>query len=169
MSASRLSASRTTPAPPGRVVTRPVDRPAESTTRPPLLVVPPLVRRRRAGVAAAVLFAVLFGALFGLVAFQAKLASDQRQLDALRRATADAEREYKTLRVQLAELEAPQNVVAAARGFGLVPPSDTRHLTPSVADVAAVTAATGETSADATSAARIAEWSATKPLIGSAP
>ncbi|HVL92641.1 MAG TPA: cell division protein FtsL [Acidimicrobiales bacterium] len=84
--------------------------------------------RRLLPVGAAIAVAV---ALFGLVAAHAALAQGQFRLQDLERRAAVEQAEYERLRLEVARLEAPSRVVAAAHErLGMVAPSSVTYLTP---------------------------------------
>ena len=79
--------------------------------------------------AATVLVSVL---LFGVVAFHAVLSQGQLQLDRLQTEAETQQAKYDRLRLQVAELEAPERVVAVAQQrLGMVPPPGVTYLSPS--------------------------------------
>jgi cell division protein FtsL len=105
---------------------RPVSRPA-------LKVVPPntLTRRgrqRRARRFGAALSVILVVAIFGVVAAHVALTQRQFQLEQLEREAAAAEAQYERLRLEVAQLESPDRVVAAAQALGMVPPASVTYL-----------------------------------------
>jgi hypothetical protein len=51
---------------------------------------------------------VVFGIMFGLVAFQAKIAADQLRLDRVETGASDAQATYERLRLAVAQLESPR-------------------------------------------------------------
>jgi cell division protein FtsL len=135
--------------------------PAPSPLRAPrhLEVVPPGARspraqRRRARLLAAAATGLLLTVLFGLVAFHVVLTQGQLQLDQLQSRAADEQARYDRLRLQVAELEAPERVVAEAQQrLGMVPPPGVTYLSPtgvatSTAPPAAGRAGTGRATAD---------------------
>jgi cell division protein FtsL len=85
-------------------------------------------RARLLGVLVAVVVAV---ALFGLVTSHVALAQGQFRLEAMRtKANAEQDR-YERLRLQVAELESPGRIVAAAQErLGMVPPPGITYLSP---------------------------------------
>ena len=88
------------------------------------------VRRRRVLVGAAVL--VVAAGLLGLVISHVALAQGQFRLEALQSQAAAEQARYERLRLQVAELEAPSRVVAAAQErLGMVPPPGVTYLSPS--------------------------------------
>ena len=145
----------------------PQGQPAD--TRPSLRVVDPRRRtpadhRTRARVLGLLVIMVVAVALFGLVASHVALTQGQFRLDDMRdRADAEQAR-YERLRVQVAELESPGRIVAAAQErLGMVPPPGITYLSP-VGPV--VDTATGD---DAAGAAAAADWSTVKRQLASRP
>ena len=110
--------------------------------------------------------------MFGLVAFQAKIAADQLRLDHVNAQMRDAQATYERLRLAVAQLESPQTVIAAAEAKGMVVPDKVTYLTPSLEDVLAVALAEGRSPApvaDPTSGDNASGWAAVKPLVGGTP
>ncbi len=97
---------------------------------PALRVVPPR-RRLRAGPTIGLGVLLAFGIAFALVALQTLLVQGQSRLDQLDARIADATDLQADLRLQVAELESPERVVAAATDLGMVPPPGVTYLTPS--------------------------------------
>ena len=87
--------------------------------------------------------------MFGLVAFQAKIAADQQRLDRVEQEMSDAQATYERLRLAVAQLESPQTVISAAEDKGMVVPDKVTYVTPSMADVLAVALAEGRSPAPA--------------------
>jgi hypothetical protein len=147
------------------------DPAANRAVRPSLRVVP-RGRRRRAGLLAGLVCVCVFGVMFGLVAFQAKIAADQLRLDHVNSQMSTAQANYERLRLGVAQLESPQTVISAAEAKGMVVPNKVTYITPSVADVLAVALAQGRTSApraDATTGDTTSGWAAVKPIVGGTP
>ena len=117
--------------------------PADAEKRRPDLRVVPRARRRRAGLLAGLICVLVFGIMFGLVAFQAKIAADQLRLDRVQRQMSEAQATYERLRLSVAQLESPQTVIAAAENKGMVVPDKVTYVTPSMSDVLAVGAGRG--------------------------
>ena len=61
---------------------------------------------------------------FAAVALNARLAKDQLVLDAQKTRVAAEDRAYQRLRVEVAELESPERIVAMAADLGMQTPSD---------------------------------------------
>jgi cell division protein FtsL len=139
--------------------------------RPALRVVAP-ARRRTWGIVASVACGAVFAVMLGLTTFQARIAADQLQLDRLHGQVTDAQARYEQLRLEVARLESPTRVVAAAKGLGMVQPSQPMYLSPDAADVATATAATGDaTSAptDVEPAAGRSDWENMKSTVDGTP
>jgi hypothetical protein len=139
--------------------------------RPDLRVVP-RARRRRAGLLAGLICLLTFGIMFGLVAFQAKIAADQLRLDRVEQQRSEAQATYERLRLAVAQLESPQTVIAAAEAKGMVVPDKVTYVTPSMADVLAVALAEGRSPAPpagSKSGDTSSGWAAVKPIVGGTP
>lgn len=127
------------------------------------VVVPREQPRRRLTPAAGVLMtAVLFVVLFAVAIAQTVLVQGQIRLDALDKQLAVEQAHYRVLRNQVAEMESPARVVAAARQLGMVAPDDLVYLQPGAVE--------GSREADGPSAddggeAQGTGWSAMKPLL----
>jgi hypothetical protein len=174
---------------------RPSPKPAAPAERPPLLIVAPRFRRRRAGVVAAFVMLSLFGVMIGLVAFQTRLAQGQGKLDRLEREAREEQLRYDKLRGDVAVLESPAHIVSAALAQGMVSPGDIKYVTTPPEAVAAVAAASGQgapppdspnagAGADAGgdagvgtaeqppapgTPATVDQWSTVKPIVSGAP
>ena len=109
-------------------------------------------RRRVRAVAIGSSVLVVIG-LFALAASHAMLASGQARLDDLNSEVDDAQARYQSLRLDIAELEAPDRIVREAQErLGMVPPPDVTYLSPSAAladEVGAAAAAPSPTSGEA--------------------
>jgi cell division protein FtsL len=120
-----------------RVAQLPSGRPARDHDRRDrhLRVVPPNRRARaalrltpRAGVMLTIL---LFVALFGVAVSHALLIEGQAKVDDLGQRVAAEQARYEELRREVAELEAPQRILAEATGkLGMVPAGDPVWLSP---------------------------------------
>jgi cell division protein FtsL len=146
--------------------------PAGAEKRRPDLRVVPRFRRRRAGVVALLVCVVVFGVMLGLVAFQAKIAADQQRLDHIDQETSNAQTEYERLRVIIAQLEAPQAVISAAKEKGMVLPDSVTYVTPLMNDVLGVALAEGRAPASTSDPAAddsTSAWQAVKPYVGASP
>ena len=115
---------------------------------------------------------VMAASLFALAAFHAMLASGQADLDRVEQRVSDAQARYESLRLQVAELEAPSRIVREAQErLGMVPPPGVTYLTPSEASTEAVgqaAAADSSTLAGDESGDRAA-WASVKPYLTGRP
>jgi cell division protein FtsL len=75
-----------------------------------------------------VLCSILLVAVFGVVAAHVLLTQRQFRLDALERKAATEEATYERLRLEVAQLEAPERIVAAAQQLGMVPPANVTYV-----------------------------------------
>jgi cell division protein FtsL len=117
---------------------------ASAPKRPSLRVLPrPSRRRRRVGVLAVVATTLVFGFMIGLATFQAQLASNQLQLDAVEQQLHAAELTYERHRAEVTRLESPQRIVAEATKLGMTSSGKPRYLTPSAATLTEVLVAAG--------------------------
>lgn len=117
--------------------------------RPPLRVLRPQETRTEADqrrlVRQIALVATVVAALcvFGVVVFHVVLTQNQFRLDGLRDQAADREAGYDRLRLQVAELESPERIIAEAQQrLGMITPPDVIYLTPSI-DQPSVTGGSG--------------------------
>src|SRR3954469_9658960 len=83
--------------------------------RPALRIVP-ATRRRTWGIVVSLACGAVFAVMLGLTTFQARIAADQLQLDHLHGQVTDAQARYEQLRLEVARLESPTRLVAAAKG-----------------------------------------------------
>jgi cell division protein FtsL len=116
--------------------------------------------------------------VFALVAVHVLLAQNQFQLDRLNARSAVEGAQYDRLRLQVAQLESPERVVAAAEGrLGLVSPPKVTYLTPDAptgtpagnAPAAPVRSATSPAGASAASPSASADWARVKAQLGARP
>ena len=108
-------------------------RAPDRTTRPQLRVVPPGTltaagRRRRTRRFAIVMSAIVVAAVFGVVAAHVVLTQRQFRLEKLEQQATTAQAQYERLRLEVAQLESPARVVAAAQQLGMVPPATITYL-----------------------------------------
>ncbi len=119
--------------------TEPRRRPVEDR-RPDLRVVEPARRqgdRRRVGRVGTIAGVALFAALFGLAAFQTVLIKTQSRIDDLDRRIDAVSAETRDLRLQVADLESPARITAAARDrLGMIAPGSVTYLRPGADDAA---------------------------------
>jgi len=135
---------------------------------PALRVVPRHIRRRRAGVVIATGVVIVFAVMLGLVAFQAKIAQDQLRIDRMERDLDGAEGQLSRLRLQIAQLQAPERVVAEAQKLGLQRPGpdQIRQITPKAEAVGEVLAAGGPSlGVRPGGSGNLDDWSELKPLL----
>ena len=120
----------------------PRSRPAPRTS-PPLHVVRPAPRRRRARLVTFLVSLAVVVSLFGLVASHVMLTQGQFRLEGLRSRASAEQARYERLRLQVAELESPSRIVATAQErLGMVPPPSVTYLSPTGA--VSTTAGPGE-------------------------
>ena len=99
----------------------------------------PARRRARARLMGVLVVTVVAVALFGLVASHVALTQGQFRLEEMRNKADDEQALYERLRLEVAELESPGRIVAAAQErLGMVPPPGITYLSPvgPVSDVA---------------------------------
>ena len=157
-------------------------RPAHAPVKPPkpdLRVVDERAPRRRLGIGAitTLVIGALFTVLFGLVVFHTILVQNQQRLDKIDSSVRTEQARYQQLRLQVAQLEAPQRIVdVATQKLGMVPPDTTTYLTPSAGDAAAATASpssgqprAGEANDLTTPADGPSQWPQVKPYLGATP
>ena len=128
-------------------------------------------RRRRARALLIVCSAIVVLSLFALAAFHAMLASGQADLDRLQARVSDAQAKYEKLRLDVAELEAPDRIVREAQErLGMVPPPGVTYLTPSATVSAEVgQAASSDPSSTSTETGDRAAWAEVKPYLSGRP
>jgi len=138
--------------------------------RPNLRVVAPGERtpqaaRRRARALAVLTAWLVLAGLFGLVAFHVLLTESQLKLDQLQQHATDQRNEYDRLRLQVAELEAPERVVAVAQQrLGMVTPPGVTYLSP-----AGVKSGLPPTTDNVTDQGDAAAWSTIKAHLAGRP
>ena len=155
-----------------RVHTRAKPAPKQAPrVRPPLRVVPPnsvppRVRRRRARLFAIGVSALVGLGLFGIAALHVVLTQGQFELQRLESSAEQQQARYEQLRLQVAELESPERIVAVAQErLGMVSPPGVTYLSPSgpVADEIAA----GDEPVPARSTGPTTSWSEVKPHLSS--
>jgi hypothetical protein len=99
----------------------------DAPTRPDLRVVPP---RRPTGVIVVASLVLVFGVLLATAALNTVLVSGQRDLDRIESDIRDGERRNQALALEVAEMESPDRIVAAAEAQGMVEPDEVIWLTP---------------------------------------
>lgn len=130
-------------------------------------------RRRLTPATGVALTALLFVTLFALAIAHTMLVQGQMRLDQLDGELATEQARYQELRTEVAAVESPARVVAAAERLGMVSPEDLVYLQPRTPDPS-TTPADGSADAGAVAGqgaelARPADggWSSMKPLLGS--
>jgi cell division protein FtsL len=99
--------------------------------RPELRLVAGRPRRRLVGVVVTLASLALFASLFGLAVFHAMLVGGQSTIDDLEAELVTARAETEQLRLEVADLEAPERVLSVAgEDLGMVSPSEVITLTP---------------------------------------
>jgi hypothetical protein len=119
--------------------------------RPPLRLVEPETQRRRLrmGVVGLVLFATVCAGIFALAAVHAMVVQAQFELDQLDQRVAERRGDLDGLRLDVARMEAPATITAAARDLGLVTPTGRVYLDPVVTPVPDHGGSTGASSPSA--------------------
>ena len=111
---------------------RPEPRRTPIRRRPELQVVPKRRRKLRTGPTIFLGGLITFAIALALVVAQAMLVQGQQQLDELDGRISEATRRQQELRLQVAQLESPDRIVAVATNdLGMVPPPGVTYLTPS--------------------------------------
>ena len=174
-----VTAPRRRPAP----ATAPRPGPSPARRQPPLRVVPdgyrsPKARRRRARLLATLGVTAACAICFGLAAVHVLLAEGQFRLAHLQHQADDAQAQYVRLRLDVAQLESPERVVAEAQErLGMVVPTALTYLTPTgsvpVGAPATHAAGAGGTSAPPKTTRHTSDpttgWAAAKPALSSHP
>ncbi|MCU1462186.1 MAG: hypothetical protein JWO37_2261 [Acidimicrobiales bacterium] len=120
-----------------RAAAAPARRPAEGDAPRRLRVVPdgalsPRAQRRRARLLVGLVACVVVAGLFGAVFFHVLLTQGQLQLDRIQTRAAAEHARNERLRLEVAELQSPERIVAAAQQqLGMVPPASVTYLSPS--------------------------------------
>jgi cell division protein FtsL len=138
------------------------------------------VRRRRSRLAAAGFVALVGLGLFSVVVFRVVLTQNQFRLDRMRSDATTEQSRYQRLRLQVAELESPSRIVAAAeQKLGMVQPPSVVYLAPVQPAVTPPAGQGDQGSAAATSTTSTADtdsradtqagWSAVKPELAARP
>ena len=142
-------------------------RPTRPQPRPDLKVVRPDQRRRRRVVTPVIgvlLTAGIFVLLLAVAIAHTLLVSGQVHLDHVDDQVTVEQARYQQLREQLAEAEAPDKIVAAARAQGMVSPPDVVYLQPDTAELPSTTPTDDAATEDSASMAD-KDWSTVKPLL----
>lgn len=109
--------------------------PAAEPRQPHLWVVRPETRARRlTRLVTAMLVVAVFAGLFAIVAVRVVLAQGQAEIDRLSQSVEAQQAVRQDLRLMVAELEAPAQIVTSARQrLGMVTPVSVTYLTPPAA------------------------------------
>ncbi len=140
--------------------------------KPKLRVVPTLrARRRRASAVGLVGCTLAFGFLIGLTAFQAQLAQNQIMVDQVARDLRAEQLKFDHSRLQVAELQAPNIILARARKLNMHPAAATNPLSyiPSSPEIVTevLIAASGGPQVQVPSASSTRpDWAAYKQITG---
>ncbi len=106
--------------------------PVAPAPRARLRAVPTVRASRRAGALAVMVIGLVFAILLGAVLLNSRLITGQQQLDKLDQSIDDARARQDRLRLDVAQLESPQRIVAAAQSQGMVPAPRTIWVLPAV-------------------------------------
>ncbi|MEY2478552.1 MAG: Cell division protein FtsL [Actinomycetota bacterium] len=145
----------------------PAPAPKRAPARPPLRVVPPdyvppRVRRRRARLLVAGLSTLVALGMFGIVSLHVALTQGQFRLERLEARADEQQTRYEQLRLQVAELESPDRVVAVAQErLGMVSPPGVTYLSPS----GPVSDGPADNDVSAASSGSAASWNEVKPHL----
>lgn len=158
---------RTRPAGAAAPALAPDGRGRKAAARPRLRVVKadertPAARARRQRRRVALAGCIAIMSLFALVGFHAVLTQNQFRLEDLRVRSNAEQARFDRLRLQVAELESPDRVVASAGELGMVQPPEVRYLAP-------IRPLTGPEVAAESAGGGADDWSAVKPLLAAQP
>jgi cell division protein FtsL len=105
--------------------------------------------------------------VFGVVVFHVVLTQNQFRLDALQDQALERQADYDRLRLQVAELESPDRIVAdAQQRLGMVTPPKITYLAPTIEEPGELAGATPPPSAGPRGAtAAGTSWSGVKPHL----
>ncbi len=151
-SAAPASRRRTEDRPPPRL--RALDRPVRAAHTP-------RDRRLIAAISGGLLFAAVLG---GNVAVQAQTTQGQFELERLQATARQRRAAYQQLRLEVAQLEAPQRIVEQAGDLGMVEPASVTYLTPTAPTSASGPAAAPE-AAPAPAGEAAQGWADVKPHL----
>jgi cell division protein FtsL len=127
----------------------------------------PRIRQRRARLAVTALMALVATGLFGLVALHVLLTQNQFRLDDLRSKATTEEARYQRLRLEVAQLESPERIVAdAQQRLGMVEPPSVTYLTPVKPAPGATEQATTDDPAALAAGPDPTGWTEVKPRLG---
>ncbi|MEO5680539.1 MAG: hypothetical protein ABIS47_12815 [Acidimicrobiales bacterium] len=149
---------------PARQPRRPTPRPGPRAVRPAASARPAVAGRRVRFIASGLLFAAV---LVGNVSVHAATTQGQFELERLKGTARGQEATYQQLRLQVAQMEAPEAVVGRARGIGMVSPVKVTYLTPTATTSASELLAPSRVVDRPTEAAQ--SWGRVKPHLGGRP
>jgi cell division protein FtsL len=124
--ASRSARSVGRPAAAAATATAPREQVAPE--RPSLELVEARRSRRRLRIAGIATFGLVFGSLLGLAVFHSVLVQSQLRLDKIDARISEEQDRQNALRLQVAQLGAPERIISAAGEQGMVPPDDRKFL-----------------------------------------
>lgn len=124
-------------------------------------------RRRLVRLLVVVAAVVVALCVFGVVVFHVVLTQNQFRLDALQDQALEREAEYDRLRLQVAELESPDRVVAdAQQRLGMITPPKITYLAPTIEEPGEAADGASRSPAGAPGATAAGEgWSVVKPHL----
>jgi hypothetical protein len=147
---------------------RPTRAPA-TDRRPDLRVVGPHERtpRRLTPLAGVVLTGVVFAVLFAVTGAHTLIAQGQIRLDGLDKQVRTEQARYQDLAKDVAQMESPSRIVAAAEAQGMVTPQDLVYLQPDTAAHPSASATTADTDAGRSldAAPPSTSWGTVKPML----
>lgn len=130
----------------------------------------PAERRRRARLLLTGGVGLALAVVFGLVYMHVVLAQRQFAIDHLNTQVAKEQASYQSLRLQVAQLGSPQNIISTAEGqLGMVQPGSVTYLTPSTRVGAAAPAGTAAQGAPGQAPAGDADWPQIKSQLAGSP
>jgi cell division protein FtsL len=112
------------------------------------------------------LTALLFITMFALAVAHTVLVQGQVRLDAVDAQLAEEQARYQELRQEVAAMESPERIVAAAHDAGMVTPDDLVYLQPTATD-AADTDTSPSSDAPDDEVASTGSWPTVKPMLES--
>jgi cell division protein FtsL len=125
---------------------------------------------RRARLATLAVTTLVAVGLFGVVSAHAVLTQGQLQLEQLSARAAEAEARFQRLRLQVAELESPQRIVAVAQQrLGMVPPPGVTYLSPTGATAGELARSTPRATPKPATGPDHGAWGAVKAQLDGRP
>lgn len=124
------------------------------------------VRRRLTPVTGVLCTGGLFVVLFAIAIAHTLLVQGQIRLDGIDAKLTVEQARYQALRYEVAQMESPSRVVAAAHGLGMVAPDDLVYLQPDAAEPAAPNGPATDPGAGSTTRTESgSSWAIMKPLL----